>query len=40
MILQDIQISVMGILNDSTGTLTSCAWVKECCRVGIIIGEF
>ncbi|XP_017780517.1 PREDICTED: hexokinase type 2 isoform X2 [Nicrophorus vespilloides] len=34
----DIQISVMAILNDSTGTLMSCAWVERKCRIGVITG--
>lgn len=38
-IFQDVNISVMAILNDSTGTLMSCAGVNRFCRVGIIIGE-
>lgn len=36
---QDIEISVMAILNDATGTLMSCAWVDRKCRMGVIIGE-
>ncbi|RZC34887.1 hexokinase type 2, partial [Asbolus verrucosus] len=34
----DLQISVMAILNDSTGTLMSCAWVTRYCRIGLIVG--
>lgn len=29
----------MGILNDATGTLMSCAHKEPNCRVGVIIGE-
>lgn len=29
----------MGILNDATGTLMSCAHKNPDCRVGVIIGE-
>ncbi|KAF7268238.1 hypothetical protein GWI33_018603 [Rhynchophorus ferrugineus] len=35
----DVQIDVMAVLNDSTGTLMSCAWLNRNCRIGIIIGE-
>lgn len=34
----DIQIDVCGILNDTTGTLMSCAWKRHNCRVGLIVG--
>ncbi|KAG5880594.1 hypothetical protein JTB14_002399 [Gonioctena quinquepunctata] len=34
----DISISVMAILNDSTGTLMSCAWLNHQCRIGAIVG--
>ncbi|XP_050348262.1 hexokinase type 2 isoform X2 [Nymphalis io] len=34
----DLFLSVMGILNDATGTLMSCAFKDPYCRVGIIIG--
>lgn len=29
----------MAILNDSTGTLMSCAHINHDCRIGIIIGK-
>ncbi|CAK1555331.1 unnamed protein product [Leptosia nina] len=35
----DLKLSVMGILNDATGTLMSCAHKEPHCRIGIIIGE-
>lgn len=38
-IFQDLTLSVMGILNDATGTLMSCAHKDPNCRVGVIIGE-
>lgn len=38
-IFQDLSLSVMGILNDATGTLMSCAHKDPNCRVGVIIGE-
>ncbi|XP_048485533.1 hexokinase type 2 isoform X2 [Plutella xylostella] len=34
----DIDVSVMGILNDATGTLMTCAHRDKYCRIGIIIG--
>lgn len=38
-IFQDISVSVMGILNDATGTLMSCAHKEPDCSIGVIIGE-
>nr|AEE62544.1 unknown [Dendroctonus ponderosae] len=34
----DIKIDVCAILNDTTGTLMSCAWKNPECRIGLIIG--
>ncbi|GAB0097200.1 Hexokinase type 2 [Sergentomyia squamirostris] len=34
----DVGIQVMGILNDSTGTLMSCAHRKHNCKIGVIVG--
>lgn len=34
----DIEIDVMAVLNDTTGTLMSCAHKNRQCRVGVIIG--
>ncbi|KAL0830549.1 hypothetical protein ABMA28_002706 [Loxostege sticticalis] len=34
----DLSLSVMGILNDATGTLMSCAHKEPHCRIGVIIG--
>lgn len=34
----DVQIDVMAILNDSTGTLMSCAHKSRDCRIGVIVG--
>ncbi|KAF9423585.1 hypothetical protein HW555_001140 [Spodoptera exigua] len=34
----DLSLTVMGILNDATGTLMSCAHKNPNCRIGIIIG--
>ncbi|XP_067012604.2 hexokinase type 2 isoform X2 [Anabrus simplex] len=34
----DLQLDVMGVLNDTTGTLMSCAHKQSYCRVGLIIG--
>ena len=36
--LQDIEIDVMAIVNDTTGTLMSCAHKNRECRVGLIVG--
>lgn len=36
---QDIEIDVCAILNDTTGTLMSCAWKKHNCKIGLIIGK-
>lgn len=35
----DVKIEVCGILNDTTGTLMSCAWKNKNCRIGLIVGE-
>lgn len=34
----DIQIQVCAILNDTTGTLMSCAWKNHNCKIGLIVG--
>ncbi|XP_017780515.1 PREDICTED: hexokinase type 2 isoform X1 [Nicrophorus vespilloides] len=34
----DIQITVCAILNDTTGTLMSCAWKNHDCKIGLIVG--
>ena len=36
---KDVEIDVTGILNDTTGTLMSCAFKNRKCRVGVIVGE-
>jgi hypothetical protein len=37
-VFQDVQIDVCAILNDTTGTLMSCAWKNSDCRIGLIVG--
>lgn len=37
--MQDIEIAVMAILNDSTGTLMSCAHRNHDCKIGVIVGK-
>ncbi|XP_075222141.1 hexokinase A isoform X3 [Lycorma delicatula] len=34
----DINIEVCAILNDTTGTLMSCAWKNFDCKIGVIVG--
>jgi len=34
----DVQIDVCAVLNDTTGTLMSCAWKNFNCKVGLIVG--
>ncbi|XP_055307753.1 hexokinase type 2-like [Sitodiplosis mosellana] len=34
----DVQIDVIAILNDTTGTLMSCAWKNRRTRIGLIVG--
>lgn len=34
----DIRIEIFAILNDTTGTLMSCAWKDHDCKIGLIIG--
>lgn len=36
--MQDVQIDVCAILNDTTGTLMSCAWKNHNCKIGAIVG--
>lgn len=38
--IQDLLVIIIAILNDTTGTLMSCAWVEPLCHVGTIVGEF
>ncbi|KAH0946799.1 hypothetical protein HN011_002734 [Eciton burchellii] len=35
---KDLKIDVCAILNDTTGTLMSCAWKNRNCRIGVIVG--
>lgn len=37
---QDVDIDVMAVVNDTTGTLMSCAHKNRECRVGLIVGTF
>lgn len=37
-IFQDVQIDVCAVLNDTTGTLMSCAWKNFNCKIGLIVG--
>jgi hexokinase len=37
--VKDVKIAVMAVLNDSTGTLMSCAHKNLNCRIGVIIGK-
>jgi hexokinase len=39
MVLKDVEIAVMAVLNDSTGTLMSCAHKNLDCKIGVIIGK-
>ncbi|XP_006624750.1 hexokinase type 2 isoform X2 [Apis dorsata] len=34
----DVKIEICAILNDTTGTLMSCAWKNKNCRIGLIVG--
>ncbi|KAF7287537.1 hypothetical protein GWI33_005902 [Rhynchophorus ferrugineus] len=34
----DVKIDVCAVLNDTTGTLMSCAWKNKNCRIGLIVG--
>ncbi|KAF5273061.1 hypothetical protein FQR65_LT04803 [Abscondita terminalis] len=34
----DIKIDITAILNDTTGTLMSCAWKNNNCKIGLIVG--
>ena len=35
---QDVKIKVCAVLNDTTGTLMSCAWKNHNTYIGLIIG--
>jgi hexokinase len=35
---EDIKIDICAILNDTTGTLMSCAWKNHDCRIALIVG--
>lgn len=35
---RDVKIKVMALLNDTTGTLMSCAYKNKNCRIGFIVG--
>ncbi|XP_042212278.1 hexokinase type 2-like isoform X2 [Homarus americanus] len=34
----DVKIKICAVLNDTTGTLMSCAWKNSNCRIGLIVG--
>nr|XP_022899850.1 hexokinase type 2-like isoform X1 [Onthophagus taurus] len=34
----DIKLKITAVLNDTTGTLMSCAWKNPNCKIGLIIG--
>lgn len=34
----DVKILICAILNDTTGTLMSCAWKHQNCKIGLIVG--
>lgn len=36
--MQDIDVDVTAVVNDTTGTLMSCAYQDRECRVGVIVG--
>lgn len=36
----DLNVEISAIVNDTTGTLASCAYINPNCRIGVIIGEF
>lgn len=33
-----MKIKICAVLNDTTGTLMSCAWKNQNCRIGLIVG--
>lgn len=38
--LKDIDVDVVAVLNDTTGTMVSCAHRNKECRVGLIVGSY
>ena len=37
--LQDIQVDVVAVLNDATGTLLAGSYVDHTCHIGVIMGR-
>ncbi|XP_014240900.1 hexokinase type 2 isoform X2 [Cimex lectularius] len=35
---KNINVDVLAVLNDTTGTLMSCAWKNHNCKIGVILG--
>lgn len=38
MSVQDIDIDVVAVLNDTTGTMMACAFQENSCNIGVICG--
>lgn len=34
----DIDVDVVAVLNDTTGTMLACSFFKEHCYIGVIVG--
>ena len=37
--LQDIEVDVVAVLNDATGTLLAGSYVDQTCHIGVIMGR-
>lgn len=37
--LQDIEVDVIAVLNDTVGTLMACAFKKNTCQIGVVLDK-
>lgn len=37
--LQDFDIDIMAVINDTVGTMMTCGYDDHLCEVGLIVGE-
>lgn len=38
--VQDIDVDVLALVNDTVGTMMTCGYDDQRCEVGVIVGEF
>lgn len=39
-LMQDIDVDVLALVNDTVGTMMTCGYDDHRCEVGVIVGEF